>query len=417
MPDLSPTTLRPILAHLLHWGELSIVEARQMKAEAVLAMLASNGLVQSVQDTWLVGVTLLSLLPVTDLEEVWLKVCCSLPAYQAYLTTLAAGEIARHGLEGAGKLVEEWIMALPHKAEVFNKVLDSIEQKCLGKPIIESTPGAVLQGVKKQIQEIEQSAGLDFATWNRELLGVSAPDEAVFQAALRQGALAYPTNPMQPIKSESLVPIQDFSHELATSCGRWVLCPLIEHTNPLQHSNLSYDPAWQIRCYVYSSVPLLDETISSNSITIEQVWAAFCQHPLSWILIQLSLHAHIQANSGAGETLRLVPERNAEEMLSDLRFEYNNGSYRKFSEALPELVSGIGMRLLLPFGAISFEALGSWLEVLLQAGIFETCDDGISFGQDFIRSIYEAQNYQLLVKIAKPWRVRLVEILGGKLIP
>jgi hypothetical protein len=75
------------------------------------------------------------------------------------------------------------------------------------------------------------------------------------------------------------------------------------------------------------------------------------------------------------------------------------------------------MRLLLPFGAISFEALGSWLEALLQVGIFETRDDGVSLGQDFVRSIYQAQNYQLLVKIAKPWRVRLVDILGGKIIP
>jgi hypothetical protein len=134
-------------------------------------------------------------------------------------------------------------------------------------------------------------------------------------------------------------------------------------------------------------------------------------------LIQLSLHAHIQANSGAGETLRLVPERNTEGMLSDLRFEYNNGSNRRLSDALPELVSGIGMHLLLPFGAISFEALGSWLEALLQVGIFETRDDGFTLGQDFVRSIYEAQNFQSLVKIAKPWRTRLIDILGGSLIP
>ncbi len=416
MPDFSPTTLLPILAHLLHWGELSNVEARRLKAEAGLALMADAGLAQAVSDAWLIGPALARLLPADNIEEVWQKACWSLPPYQQYLTTLAAGEIVRRGLEGAGDLVEEWMIALQYKAKLINELLDSLEQSDLAGAVIDSTPGALLQAVKHRLQEMEQTSGLDFSAWNRDLLGVSAPDEAVFQSALRRGALAevLDTRMLTPVPLE---PIRDLNTELSQPCGRMVLCSQLDHPNPLQHQALSEDPAWRIRQFVYSSVPLIGENSSSETITVEKVWAAFCQHPLSWILIQLNLHAHIQANSGAGETLRLVPERNTEGMLSDLCFEYNNGSYRKLSDALPELVSGIGMRLLLPFGAISFEALSSWLEALLQVDIFETCNDGISLGQDFIRSIYEAQNYQLLVKIAKPWRMRLVEILKGNLLP
>ena len=417
MSDQTPITLRPILAHLLHWGEISSAEARRLKAETGLALMANAGLVQAFPDAWQIGPTLQQILPVDHIDEIWQKACWSLPPYQQYLTTLAAGEIARRGLEGAGNLVEEWMaVQLPHKAKSINELLDSLEQSDLAGAVIDSTPGTLLQAVKHRLQEMEQTHGLDFSEWNRELLGVSAPEEAVFQAALRRGALAE----MQDAQVQSpitLAPIQDLNNELALPCGRWVLCPHLEHPNPLQHQALPEDPAWQISRYVYSSVPLIDENSPSETITVEQVWAAFCQHPVSWILIQLSLHANVQANSGAGETLRLVPERNADGMLSDLCFEDNSGSYRKLSDALPALVSGLGMRLLLPFGTISFEALGSWLEALLQVGIFETRDDGVSLGQDFVRSIYQAQNYQLLVKIAKPWRVRLVDILGGKIIP
>ena len=416
MADLSPTTLQPILAHLLTWGEISSAEARCLKAEPGLALMTDAGFVQAVPDAWLIGPALKRLLPANNIDEVWQKACWSLPAYQQYLTTLAAGEIARRGLEGAGNLVEEWMMTIPHKAKSINELLDSLEQSDLTGAVIDSTPGTLLQAVKHRLQAMERNQGLDFSEWNRELLGVSAPDEAVFQAALRRGALAeiLDTRMLMPVPLES---ITDLNTELSQPCGRLVLCSKLDHPNPLQHQALSEDPAWHIRHYVYSSVPLIGENPSSEPITVEQVWAVFCQHPLSWILIQLSLHANIQANSGAGETLRLVPERNTEGMLSNLRFEYNNGSNRKLSDALPALVSGLGMRLLLPFGAISYEALGSWLEALLQVGIFETRNDGVSLGQDFVRSIYEAQNYQVLVKIAKPWRVRLVEILGGKLIP
>jgi len=196
MSELTPTTLQPIMAHLLHWGEISSAEARRLKAEAGLALMADVGLVQAVPDAWLIGPALKRLLPADTIDEVWQKACWSQPAYQQYLTTLAAGEIARRGLEGAGDLVEEWAaVLLPHKANTINQLLDTIEQSDLSGPIIESTPGALLQAVKHRLQEMEQTHGLDFSVWNRDLLGVSAPEEAVFQAALRRGALAETQDP------------------------------------------------------------------------------------------------------------------------------------------------------------------------------------------------------------------------------
>lgn len=414
MPNLSPTSLQPILAHLLHWGEFSSVEARRLKAEAGLALLASAGLAQAASDAWLIGPTLERLLPGASLEEIWSKACFRLPAYQAYLTALAAGEIARRGLEGAGDLVEAWAMALPHKAGALNAFLDAIERDELGVPLVESTPGALLQAVGRRLKELEGACGLDFSAWNRELLGVSAPEEAVFQAAFRRNALADAPDPVESPAVAIPPLIQDLSAELAQPCGRWVFCPVIRQPNPLQHPALAQDPAWRARRYVFSSVPLLDDVDSSAALTPGQVQAAFCQHPLSWIIIQLALYAQIQANSGAGEALRLALERNPEGMVCDLRLELPDGAVCRLSEALPGLISGLGMRLLLPFGSLSLEALGSWLEALLQAGILDSRGENLALGRDFSHHAFEAQYYQALVKAPKPYRARLFEMLKGE---
>lgn len=413
MPNLSPIVLQPILAHLLTWGELSSVEARRLKAEAGLALLAGGELAQAAPNAWLMGPALMRLLPGANLEEIWSKACFRLPVYQAYLTALAAGEIARRGLEGAGDLVEAWVIALPHKARAFNAFLDEIERNDLGALLVESTPGALLQAVGRRLKELEGACGLDFSTWNRELLGVSAPDEAVFQAALRREALA---DAPDPIKSPAAIippPIQDLNAELAQPCGRWVFCPVIRQPNPLQHPALAQDPAWRARRYVFSSVPLLNDVDSGAALTPGQVQAAFCQHPLSWIIIQLALYAQIQANSGASDALRLALERNPEGIVCDLRLELPGGTARRISEALPILIGGLGMRLLLPFGSLSLEALGSWLEALLQAGILEARGENLALGRDFSRFAFEEQYYQALVKAPKPYRARLVEILKG----
>lgn len=413
MPDLSPIAFQPILVHLLCWGEISCAEARRLKAEPGLALMADAGLVQVVPDAWLIGPALKRLLPADTIEEVWQKACWSQPAYQQYLTTLAAGEITRHGMEGAGDLVEEWAaVLLPHKAKTINQLLDTIEQSDLSGPILESTPGALVQAVKYRLQEMEQTHGLDFASWNHELLGVSAPEEAVFQAALRRGALAETQDP-QAQPSVPFAPIQDLNAELAQPCGRRVFCPPLDYPNTLQHANLAADPSWCARRYGYSGVPLLHQTESPQPVEIEQVWEVLSQHPISWILIQLGLHAHIQSNSGAGDGLILKLEQTADGGLSDLCIELPDSGTRHLSETLPSLVSGLGMQFMLPFGKLEPSALGSWLDMLLQVGILEVRGESIVLSPEFTRAAYESNHYQQLIKSAKPWRARLIGILKG----
>jgi hypothetical protein len=413
MPNLTPSALQPILAHLLQWGELSSAEARRFKAEAGLALLTSARLAHAASDAWLIGPALERLLPGASLEEIWQSACWYLPAYQAYLTCLAAGDIARHGLEGAGDLVEMWVMALSKKAKAFNAFLDEIERNDLVYPLVESTPGSLVQAVGCRLKDMDQACDLNFSAWNRDLLGVSAPDEAVFQAALRREALADAPDPVEIPTPGILPPVQDLNTELAQPCGRWVFCHVIRQPNPLQHPALAEDPAWRTRRYLFSSVPLMVDGDTGTALTLEHAQRAFCQHPLSWVIIQFALYAQIQANSGAGEALRLALERNPEGMVCDLRLELPGGEARHLSEALPALIGGLDMRLLLPFGMLSLEALGSWLEALLHAGILEARGENLTLGWDFGRLAYESQYYQALVKTPKPHRARLVEILKG----
>jgi len=414
MSTLSSTTLQPILAHLMIWGELSSAEARHIKAEAGLPLLAEGGWVQSLPDAWLVGLALRRRLPAANLEVVWQRACCSLPAYQQYLTSLAAGEIARRGLEGARDLVEDWAaVRLPSKAGQFNTLLDAIELSDLGGPVGESTPGALLQAVKQRLQAIQHSAGLDFTVWNRELLGVSAPEEAVFQSALQRGALDdHDSAETQPLLTQT--PIQELNNELAQPAGRWVFCPRLEHPNPFNHPLLSEDPAWRIRRYVYSSVPLLGENTAIATPTTKQVWQAAAQHPISWILIQLGLIEHIQINSGATVRLALEIEPKADGSLNDLRIEINGHPARRMSEVLPALVSALGMQLVLPFGQLEPGALGSWVEMLIQVGVFETYSNRIRLSPDFANSSFESHAVQQMIKAPKPWRARLIDVLEGE---
>jgi len=416
MPDLSPTFLQPILAHLLHWGELSSAEARRQRAEAGLAILANGRMVQATPDVWLIGPALRRLLPVASLEEAWQQACWSLPAYQGYLSGLAAGEIARRGLEGADDLVERWVeQQLSGRAQDFNAFLDAVEQD-LGAPLIESTPGALVQAVERRLLNIAQGSGLDIPAWNAALLGVNAPADAIFQAALARGALSgsVPETGVETLITELPCPMSDLNPELARPTGRWVLCPQLECPNPLQHTALAVDPAWRIRRYGYSSVPLLAEGEGGADLTPARVQAAFCQHPLSWITIQLGLYAQIQANSGASETLRLALEKDADGSLRDLRIELPSGTRRRLSEALPALLSALGFQLLLPFGKLSTPALASWLEALLQADILAIRSDGVFLSDAFVRTAFTSQHFQVLVKTPKPYRVRLIEILKGK---
>lgn len=414
MNNIFPATLQPILSHLLHWGEFSSAEVRFWKAEAGLALLKEGDIVQSAPEAWLVGTVLMRKLPAARLEEAWQKACWSLPVYKQYLITLATGEIARRGLEGARDLVEEWAAdRLPDKARAFNALLDALEQSTLGGPVSDSTPGALLQAVKQRLQAAQQSAGLDFSIWNRELLGVSAPEEAVFQAALQRGALAEKDGAkiLPPLPQ---IPIRDINSELAQPLGRWVFCSRLEHPNPFDHLTLSEDPAWHARRYVYSSVPLLCETHNPATLTTDQVWQAVSQHPVSWILIQLGLHTHIQANSGSVNRLELEVELKPEGGLNDARFEIPGHPARRLSEVLPALVSALGMQLIMPFGKLEPGALGSWVEMLLQVAIFEIQGSSLRLSPDFSRAAYESHSYQRLIKTAKPWRARLVDILEGE---
>ena len=414
MPKITPADLKPILAHLLYWGELSGTEARRVKADAGLAFLKSGSFVNAVTDVWLIGSNLERIFPTPNLEEFWQKVCFSLPAYQVYLINLSASEIARRGLEDASDLVEQWVATLlPNQAPAFNAFLDQIEQNDLHKPLIESSPGALIQAVQRRLQTQEKASGLDFSSWNQELLGISVPTEAVFQSALARGALAAsPLDQAKDIVEPS--PIQDINTELAKPCGRWVLCSQLEYPNPLQHPYLANDPAWHKRSYVFSSVPLLDDGDNGTNLTEEQVQAAFCQHPLSWIVIQLGLHIQIQATTGSNEILHLALERTPDGALCDLRIELPDNSVRHWSEALPNLIRGLGFELILPFGQLSSAALGSWLDALLQVGLLEVSHGEVLLSEAFGRTAFESRYFQLLVKTPRLWRKRLVEILKGE---
>jgi len=380
-----------------------------LKAEAGLALLVSGGLVQAAPESWLVGPGLMRCLPAASQEEAWKKACWSLPAYQAYLTGLAAGEIARRGLEGARELVESWVARqLSGRAAEFNAFLDAIEDD-LPTPLSESTPGTLVQAVQRRLQKLEEAAGLDFAAWNAALLGISAPAEAVFQAALARGALtALPTLTAEM----ELLPIIDLNHDLNASCNRRVWLPELAADPNFDPSTLATDPAWQTRRYVFSSLPVVGAEPHPPPYAQEEYWRACCQHPIPWIIIQLALYGHIQF--GLGAPLQLFPVRDEHGVLVDLRAALPEHPEQHLSERLPRLIACLGLELILPFGNLPSASWERLLAVMLQLNLLETAQDQLILGREFASLAFTSKYIQDLVRTPKPWRARLVDTLQGE---
>jgi hypothetical protein len=410
-----------VLAHLLHYGGLSPAEVSALKADEAVNFLENDGWLARQSEAWVVTEQLLGLLPVSNLTDLTCQIFFSHSIYRHYLTTVAAAEIARRGLEGAMSQVEGWLIQdLPHLAGEINRLLDGLECDYLDCPIKACSPGDLLKGFKAIIAEIEKEADTDFESWNKALLGVSGDQEAVFQAVIARQALAHVRQaPGLPLTVPDKK-IADLNEELATPLGRPVLFPSLETDAWEDKENRvpKGGPAWTRREYIYSSLPLF--LCESEAKAASQpnrggiaVQDAFTQHPVTWTLIQLGIYQYVHQAAGGGlPCLKLRGVTDESRTLMDIRLELDERPVGNFLELLPDLLATLGWRLVLPFGKVSAEGLDRLMTAMTQASIFEeTKKGGCVLAEPFTRTLFERPRYQQLNKGVKLYRERLIQKL------
>lgn len=405
------------LTHLIHYGELSPAEVAALKAGEAVTFLEQDGWLVRQGEGWVVTGQWLARLPVTNPTELVRQVCFSHLNYRRYLTTLAAAELTRRGLEGAMQQVEQWVgQEMPHLAGEINRLLDRLEREHLSKPLKQCAPGEVLPGFEAILAQIEQQAGLDVTIWDKALLGVSGNREAVFQAILARQALApVSSNPATATLATPAQAIGTLNDDLAQPQDRPVFFPPLDQLAETEvELALTDGRLWARRNYIYSSLSWPGDSQIAPPAENETAWQeAFSQHPVSWLLIQLGLYQHVQrAFGGRLAHLRITGAPGEVRTVTDLHLSLDEQSVGGFLALLPELLVVLGWRLVLPFGQVSPVAFDRLLALMRQARIFsETPQGDYVLTESFTRILFERPRYQQLNKGVKRYRERLIQKL------
>ena len=411
MPECFPHDIYSLLESMLYFGEFTNSEKGKVKSMATTC-LKQAGILQKVESKWLATINFYNQLPVDNVKELTKKLCFIHPAYRRYLIVLIAGEITRHGLEGAMNLTENWVVKeFFGIARELNLVLDELERDYLGMPVKQATPGNIVRSCNNQMDKIQRNAGFDFNTWNKELFSVSGNNEAVFQVLLSRHIFHQERSVINNDIKEPPSKIVDLNTDLTNPSGRLVFFPPFEFQE-FENGELSIKPypIWRKRHYVYSSIPLWDYN-DDNLITNENLQNAFCHHPIPWILIQLGIVQYTQSVMGESDKPILMSAmRDSEGSITDIEISAGQDKVVLFSTILPGLLDNLGFHLVLPFGSIEDRYLSGLLLTLCMAHIFDLDNNNQFILEDgFVNRLNERENRKDLVKIPMPFRNLLVK--------
>jgi len=399
---------------MINLGEFSFEEIRRSSNSntKVLAIMRDSNLIMREDQSWIVSEKFIELLPIPHIEQILDKICSFHPSYRRYLIALIAGEITRHGLEGAMDLTEDWVVKeFSGVVGEINLILNELERDYLVTSVKQASIGNIVRTNNNLLEDIQREAGLDFNTWNKEQFGVSGNNEAVFQALLSRHIFQQEQSVINNDVKVSPSKIVDLNTDLSNPSGRLVFFPPLD-IQEFEDGELIIQPAptWRKREYVYSSIPLCGSN-EELTITTEDVQNAFCRHPIPWILIQLGFAQYTQSAMGESDKPFLMKALcDPVGSITDIKISTNQERTILFSTILPELLDSLGFRLVLPFGSIEDRYLSGLLNTLCKAHIFDL--DSINqfiLDEGFVNRLNERENRKDLVKIPMPFRNLLVE--------
>jgi hypothetical protein len=175
-PD--PSTLSPVLHHLLAYGECYASELDRDAQRWPLLLANAGWVVEWGQGVYTATQTCLALADSSESQRLR-RVCFAVPAYRDYLTAILAQGLVQAGqLEGYDDKVEGWVLgSLGPLAQGINALLDELE----------SGQGRMVEWPAEKVSACfaDWHAGHDsFVEWDRTLLGISGTPAQLFSAAL-----------------------------------------------------------------------------------------------------------------------------------------------------------------------------------------------------------------------------------------
>ena len=412
--DISIEHLKKVLGKLTLWGELSPSEIKSGKIQIAADLLSDSGLCEAINKSKIIlSQEILSVFPAKNLQDLSRKILFRHSGYHRYLTAIASCEIARNGLEGAVEAVEGLLLNdLADNAQQLNEQLDSLEMQFLGKPLKEASPGELARasdGLMKSIIEDEQ---VEFETWNNVLLGVSGNRDAIFQAILTRKAL-------KTISGDKNLPfivqetqISNLSEELEDPKNRPVLFPIFSD-NDFENESPQATPVWMRRRYVYSSIPLIDETLQDQPFNVYDVQDAMAEHPIPWLLIQLCRLREISQNRQAGlPWIKLLIERNPNKIITDIKIYLDGLLSGSFLMLLKSLIEILGFQLILPFGKVPPTGLDRLIEMMMRFNILLCSKQGeLVLENSYHLTMFEKPRYHSLNKGMRHYREKILYVL------
>lgn len=419
MKNISPQKLEPLLNHLIKYGEINAAEIKDLKSQDQINFLINLNYIFCHEDTYTVTNDFLSLLPVESINELLRKIFFSDPKYQKYLLVIVTEIITRNGLEGAIQQVESMITKnLFHLTGEINKIINEIE-------LLINPNDPNKENILKHVNLIEIINGFkklhndnfalnDFETWNKELLGVSGDKQSIFHAVIAKGALNAKDKYVFNIRdnqeeyqtgnnSTNLDFITNLNNDLFSQKERIVYFPEITSDN-FENITQTENSEFEKRKYLYSSIPLKTE---SKNVTKKDIINSLCEHPVSWLLIQLGIIEYLNRSGNSGESqLKIVPVINEDKKIGDLIIYLDSFEIISFTNLLIDILNKLGFRFVLPFNKIPENGINNLLNLFLFADIFKTSENNLSYelSDEFIDLLFKRPFINNLNRNVKRYR-------------
>jgi hypothetical protein len=166
---------------------------------------------------------------------------------------------------------------------------------------------------------------------------------------------------------------------------------------------------------LYSSIPL---NTDSKDITKKDIINSLCEHPVSWLLIQLGIIEYLNRSGNSGESqLKITPVLNEDKKIGDLIIYFDGFEVIRFSILLIHTLNKLGFRVVLPFNKIPENSINNLLNLFLFADIFKISENNLSYelSDEFIDLLFKRPFINNLNRNVKRYREFIYRILQEEL--
>ena len=369
-PD--PSTLSPVLHHLLVYGECYAPELDRDAQRWPLLLANAGWVMERSQGVYAATQASLALADLSESQRLR-RVCFAVPAYRGYLTAILAQGLVQAGqLEGYDDKVEGWVLgSLGPLAQEINALLDELES---GQGRMIEWPAAK---VSERFADWHAGHG-SFVEWDRALLGISGTPAQLFSAVLGHADAVVDLHVVDIPDDKPIALLPDF--ELTRDDVDHLALPGLE-------------PWATARQSVYSSLPFFDangkplyDPAQSEGVVWQDVLA---QQPYYRAVLRTAIAVRMSGYDQELITLFVHDELDHTQVLIGNRV---RGTLAKL---LPDLVTVMGYHAQ---SKLSPRQAGRVLEHWIAVGALERRDSQIVLRESYARTLHERRRARMLLR-------------------